>query len=72
MSQTSSMRVKSYGRLEQEVQALEDQVKFYQTELEGTVKAERQRAVQIIRRAFGENSDVRWAISEILETEYDG
>lgn len=72
MNKTSSMRVKSYGRLEQEVQSLEDQVSFYQTELEGIVQAERQRAVQIIRRAFGENSDVRWAISEILETEYDG
>ncbi len=72
MNKTSSMRVKSYGRLEQEVQSLEDQVSFYQTELEGIVQAERHRAVQIIRRAFGENSDVRWAISQVLETEYEG
>jgi len=29
-----NMRVKSYGRLEQEVRALEDQVKFYEKEIE--------------------------------------
>ncbi len=67
MSQTSSMRVKSYGRLEQEVQSLEDQVKFYQTELEEIVRAERHRASFIIRKYFGECEDTHCALDELLE-----
>lgn len=63
----SSMRVKSYGRLEQEVQSLEDQVKFYQTELEEIVRAERYRASFIIRKYFGECEDTRCALDELLE-----
>jgi hypothetical protein len=61
-----NMRVKSYGRLEQEVQSLEDQVKFYQTELEGIVQAERHRASLIIRKYFGECEDTRCALDELL------
>jgi hypothetical protein len=62
------MRVKSYGRLEQEVQSLEDQVKFYQTELEEIVRAERHRASFIIRKYFGEyERETYCALDELLE-----
>lgn len=66
MNKTFSMRVKSYGRLEQEVQSLEDQVKFYQTELEEIVRAERHRACLIVRKYFGECEDTRWAIEDLM------
>ena len=67
MKEVFNMRVKSYGRLEQEVRALEDQVKFYQTELEEIVRAERHRASFIIRKYFGECEDTHCALDELLE-----
>lgn len=60
-------RVKSYGQLEQEIHALEEQVAFYQTELEDAVRSERHRASMIIRKYFGEFEDTRLAIGELLE-----
>jgi len=66
VTQTSSMRVKSYGRLEQEVQALEDQVRFYQAELDSAIRTERHRASLIIRKNFGECEDTRCALDELL------
>ena len=66
MSKTFSMRVKSYGRLEQEVQSLEDQVKFYQAELDSVIRTERHRASFIIRKYFGECEDTHCALDELL------
>lgn len=48
MSGTS--RVKSYGQLEQEIRSLEEQVSFYQTELENAVRSERHRACLIVQQ----------------------
>lgn len=51
MSKTSSTyRVKSYGQLEAEVFSLEQQVAFYQTELENIVRSERHRACLIVKQ----------------------
>jgi hypothetical protein len=63
---SSTCRVKSYGRLEAEVQSLEKQVEFYRAELEDAARAERHRACLIVRKYFGECEDTRWAIEELL------
>lgn len=47
-------RVKSYGQLEQEIRSLEEQVAFYQTELEDAVRSERHRACLILRQFLNE------------------
>jgi hypothetical protein len=64
---SSDVRVKSYGRLEQENISLRAEVEFYQTELEEIVRAERHRASFIIRKYFGECEDTHCALDELLE-----